>query len=172
MTSRSHQSPAPRGLLLVPVLITLAITLARLALELGGGPAWLASREGGGGFAVLGITWLPFVFGPWFALRVREADPSAGFWRVLRRSLWLLWLYGLAARVPVVLISFLALWGDWGTHYEVWPFEASDWTYAGMTVLAQLGFWASIWTPIAGALAAALVLGFARPAAARASMAD
>jgi hypothetical protein len=59
-----------RQLILVPSLITLAVTILRLAGERQGWPAILFSREAGGGGALVGITWLPLIFGPYFALRL------------------------------------------------------------------------------------------------------
>jgi hypothetical protein len=29
--------------------------------------------------------------------------------------------YGTAVRIPVVIIMFLAIWGQWGTHYDAIP---------------------------------------------------
>jgi hypothetical protein len=57
-------------LILVPALITLAITFLRLEGELHSwGSPWFSTSAGGGG-AVVGITWLPIIFGPYFALRL------------------------------------------------------------------------------------------------------
>lgn len=64
-------------LILVPALITLGITLLRLAGELQHWPApWFQ-----GGSAIVGISWLPFIFGPYFALKLArsgEGPSSAG----------------------------------------------------------------------------------------------
>ncbi len=57
-------------LILVPSLITLAITVLRLEGELHHwGSPWFNSSAGGGG-AIIGISWLPIVFGPYFALKL------------------------------------------------------------------------------------------------------
>ncbi len=63
-------------LVLIPGLITLAITLVRLAGELLEGPAVLFNASPGGGGAVVGIVWLVPVFGIVFALRL-EKDSEA-----------------------------------------------------------------------------------------------
>ena len=57
-------------LIVVPALITLAITFLRLEGELHSwGSPWFSSSAGGGG-AVVGISWLPIIFGPYFALKL------------------------------------------------------------------------------------------------------
>lgn len=68
-------------LILVPALITLAITLLRLAGELLHWSPTLFNPEAGGGGAVVGIVWLVPVFGIYFALKVAgagEAPPRLG----------------------------------------------------------------------------------------------
>ncbi len=57
-------------LILVPSLITLGITILRLEGELHHwGSPWFNSSAGGGG-AIIGISWLPIIFGPYFALKL------------------------------------------------------------------------------------------------------
>ncbi len=57
-------------LILWPALITLAITILRLEGELHHwGSPWFSNSPGGGG-AVVGISWLPIIFGPYFALKL------------------------------------------------------------------------------------------------------
>jgi len=57
-------------LILMPSLITLAVTILRLEGELHHwGSPWFNSSAGGGG-AIIGISWLPIVFGPYFALKL------------------------------------------------------------------------------------------------------
>jgi len=81
----SEQSPVRIGsLILAPSLITLAVTLLRLVGELQGwSPAFFGAEAGGGG-AVVGISWLPFLFGPWFAVKLARAGAWHG---ALGRSL-------------------------------------------------------------------------------------
>jgi hypothetical protein len=59
-------------LVLAPSLITLAVTILRLVGERQGWPTILFSREAGGGGALVGISWLPLIFGPYFALRLAK----------------------------------------------------------------------------------------------------
>jgi hypothetical protein len=64
-------------LILVPSLITFAVTLLRLAGELSNGSPALFSRAVGGGAAVVGIIWLVPVFGVYFARRLALAEGGA-----------------------------------------------------------------------------------------------
>ncbi len=61
------------GLITIPALITLGITILRLVGELQHWPKpWFSAAAGGGG-AIVGISWLPFIFGPYFALKLAGA---------------------------------------------------------------------------------------------------
>jgi hypothetical protein len=148
-----------------PSLITLAITILRLEGELHNwGSPWF-NRSAGGGAALIGISWLPIILGPYFALRlaragaapvsygksfgwtivalvvlilggvlvgVTERHPNlltaAGFlmmlaaafiprmgWRPLCSTLL---AYAFAARIPVLIVMYMAMSGNWGTHYD------------------------------------------------------
>jgi hypothetical protein len=158
-------SPPLRRLILVPALVTLAVTLLRLTGELLHWSPGLFARTAGGGAAAVGIVWLIPVFGAWFALqlekqgaapaRLRRAFARAGlaflcatagfvvaillFPRspvtqlalftvvtitaiVIARPGWpelwrVLLAYGIAARVPVLVIMFLSIFLGWDTHY-------------------------------------------------------
>jgi hypothetical protein len=57
-------------LILVPAIITLAITVLRLVGELQHWSPKLFNSEPGGGGALVGISWLPFIFGPYFAIKL------------------------------------------------------------------------------------------------------
>ena len=75
--------------------------------------------------------------------------------------------YGVAARVPVVLITYLALAMNWGTHFERFgpggePDGALTLNNAGMTLLAQLGFWIFAWTLVIGMLTGSITLWIRR----------
>ena len=60
-------------LILVPAVITLAVTLLRLVGELQGWSPMLFNREAGGGGALVGIAWLVPVFGAWFGWTLTRA---------------------------------------------------------------------------------------------------
>lgn len=65
-------------LILVPAIITLGITILRLVGELQGWTPILFGRAAGGGGAILGISWLPLILGPYFAVKLanEERGPS------------------------------------------------------------------------------------------------
>jgi len=68
-------------LILFPAVITLGVTLLRLLGELQHWPKpWFVTSAGGGG-AIVGIAWLPLIFGPYFALKLAgsgEGPASTG----------------------------------------------------------------------------------------------
>jgi len=194
------------SLITIPALITLAITLLRLVGEMQHWPAPWFSTAAGGGLAIVGISWLPIIFGPYFALKLASAGegPSSigkaiglallglvvlvlgiflagmtmarhpnltvlGFlvtlvaafipgigWRSLGNALL---AYAFAARIPVVIVMYLAMAGNggqgWGTHYDApppnvtFPSLAARFFYTG--VAPQLGFWVG-WTVIVGSI--------------------
>jgi hypothetical protein len=191
-------------LILVPSLITLAVTMLRLEGEREGWPAFLFSREAGGGGALVGITWLPLIFGPYFGVKLYKAGwapakagrafgfaalglvlfviaanvgfggeffnspgrMAAGYalmvvatgatalgWPTLGKTLL---AYGYAARIPVAVIMYFALAGQWGTHYDALPAGYNGPTalwgkYLLLGLLPQLVFWVA-YTVIFGAL--------------------
>ncbi|HUG53597.1 MAG TPA: hypothetical protein VMR21_08345 [Vicinamibacteria bacterium] len=200
-----------RELVLVPAIITLAVTLLRLTGELQGWSPALFSRQGGGGWALIGIVWLVFVFGIYFAIRLARAGqgpPSVGWavgysllglilapasaavataagapqlriiglvsivflagawvacrgWRELGNTLF---VYALAARVPVVLVMLAAILGSWGTHYDAVPpgFPAmgpvATWALIGL--FPQLTLWVGFTVTVGmffGSVAVAIV---------------
>ena len=154
---KPHSSPSVCSLVFMPALVTLAVTMTRLTLELVGAPAWLSSDKVGGPLAVIGIAWLPLIMGPWFDRRLRAAAAAGA--PVKASLLKTLLVYGFWARLPVFLLTIPAVIFDWGTHYEKLPGEladASSGVKIGMAALAQFGFWACVWTVGAGLLAAKL----------------
>jgi hypothetical protein len=88
-------------LILVPAVITLAVTLLRLVGELQGWSPALFNREAGGGGALVGIVWLIPVFGAWFGWKLTRAGSGP---RSLGRAFGLT----LAALAVVPLTLFLA----------------------------------------------------------------
>ncbi len=212
-----------KNLILVPSVITLAITLLRLTGELMHWSPALFSAAAGGGGALVGIAWLVPVFGILFGVKLASAGqapaargPAIGYailglallpapafaaiklglvqpqgfdafglfivlsvigavvahraWPSLGRTLL---AYGLAARVPVILVMLAAMLGNWGTHYDVPPPNFPEmgvmakWFLIG--VVPQLTIW--IWFTMAvgavfGTIAAAVKGGTPRPATA------
>jgi hypothetical protein len=69
----TEHRPTIKELILVPSLITLAITVLRLVGELQNWSPSLFSRAAGGGGSLIGISWLVFVFGAWFGWRLTKA---------------------------------------------------------------------------------------------------
>lgn len=157
-----------KNLIIVPALITLAVTLLRLIGELLNWSNFLFNKEAGGGGALIGIAWLVPIFGIYFARQLTKSNDQPGsVGRVLgfaalalvvfaalfalalqlpngslgqmfvviagavgslmlARRAWpslfsTLFAYGLAARIPVIMIMFMAIMGNWGTHYDAPP---------------------------------------------------
>jgi hypothetical protein len=199
------------NLITIPALITLVITVLRLVGEVENWPKPWFNAAAGGGFAIVGISWLPIIFGPYFALKLAGAGdgPSSigkaiGFallglvvfvlggvisqvtfahhpfltlvallvmliaafipgigWRSLGNSLV---AYAFAARVPVLIVMFLAMRGGWGTHYDaVAPMFATA-SFARKfiyeAILPQMTLWIG-WTAIVGSILGVIVAAIA-----------
>ena len=181
-----------RQFILVPALITLGVTLLRLVGELNNWSPVLFSREAGGGGAIVGISWLPIIFGVYFALKLvkmghgpKSGWKAAGFsllailaivavfagasavsssffvpmaagavgsllalfvlskgWAELFKTLV---AYAFAARIPVLIVMLIAMFAEWGTHYEAGPPNMPamapfvKWIVIG--VIPQMTFW-------------------------------
>jgi hypothetical protein len=182
-------------MIFIPSVITLAITLLRLIGELQHWPRALFNPDPGGPGALVGISWLPLVFGIYFAMKLIEvgAGPTSPLrallfviagaavgilgsmllgkilpafygeligvcvmfpvaaviascgWPALGKTLF---AYALAARIPVAILMYLAMRGNWGTHYDRIPPEAPDilqtqfWPkYLWLALLPQLTVW-------------------------------
>jgi hypothetical protein len=170
------QTAPPRllSLVLVPALITLLVTVLRLVGELNGwGTTLVGTKRGGGEGGLIAITWLMFLFGFWFGIRLQrggagvasrgralllslaaigvlmgcmaglaaagltefpnEEKPvvphgapylfaalvlatAVSFFAWRRVALTLL-VYSVLARIPVVVITWLAVQRNWDTHY-------------------------------------------------------
>ena len=81
MADGSNGPGSVKDMILVPGVITLAVTILRLAGELNGWSPLLFNSEAGGGGAIVGITWLVPIFGVHFALKLARsgrAPESAG----------------------------------------------------------------------------------------------
>ena len=154
-------APCIRSTVIGASLITLAVTLLRLVLELGRAPGWLASAEGGGGRALIGIAWLPFVFGPLFALRLRpQVESAKALFKPLAKALL---QYGLGARLPVALVTIPAVLLGWNVHYALFPpFLETAATKIAFCFAIQLLGWGCIWTVITGLLAGYVAIALRR----------
>jgi len=165
MAIDSNRKLSIAGLIAVPAVITLLITILRLYGELQGWPARFFSTAAGGGGALVGISWLPIIFGPYFALKVAGSGDgpasngkaiglafaglvvmvvggfilAKGFtvspllallgmvvmlvgglvarvgWPSLGNTLF---AYAFAARIPVLIVMFIAMRAGWSTHYS------------------------------------------------------
>ena len=218
-----------RRMVFWPAVVTLAITLLRLAGELMGWSPGLFSRAAGGGGAAVGISWLPPIFGILFAVQLVRAGhgPRSGGGAVARALLgvvatvaiiaagfalkilgdgqfslggllmftgalavgaavaWSGWpdlgrtllVYAFAARIPVAIVMFLAMAGNWGTHYDAVPPGLREmgvfqkWLLLGL--LPQMTTWiavtvllGAVFGSIAGWIASRRVAPAARPAVA------
>lgn len=191
-------------LILVPAVIALAVTLLRLFGELQHWSPKLFNPEAGGGGALIGISWLPLVFGIYFAVKlIRNGDGPSNPWRALLHVLagaavgivggiawgkinpsfysrllaacvmmsvaaviaypgWpalgkTLFAYALASRIPVAILMFFAMRGNWGTHYDVVPegapaeLQQFGPKFLWLALLPQLTVWIGM-TILAGAL--------------------
>src|SRR5215831_17231626 len=107
-----------RRLIAIPAVITLLITILRLVGELQHWPTPWVSPVAGGGGAIIGISWLPIIFGPYFAWKLAAAgDAPASVGKAIGVSagaLVVLILGGAAFFIgftkhmtPVVLLGFL-----------------------------------------------------------------
>jgi len=200
-------------MILVPALITLAVTLLRLTGELLHWSPALFNRQPGGPGALVGIVWLIPVFGIYFALRLTragEGPPGVGRtigWAALAFALntaalivsvklfpaspvtqlaiftvgsWIaiavawrgwpaLWrvllAYGFAARIPVLVVMFLAIFLQWDTHYAkprpdfppMGPWGLFFWT----ALLPQMSIWIYL-TIVGGMIFGALAVAVRR----------
>jgi hypothetical protein len=139
-----------------------ALGWALLGLLLLPGPGFLASRLGMPQESITAR--LVFV-----VLSLAGTAVAFRGWPALGRTLT---AYGLAARIPVVVVMLLAILGSWGTHYDAVPpglpemGPLAKWLLIG--VLPQLTIW--IWFTVAigmlfGAAAVAITGRGRRPAA-------
>jgi hypothetical protein len=204
-------------LVLVPTLISLAVTLWRLSGELLQWSTRYFDPSPGGGGSLIGITWLAPLFGIYFALNLAGAGRGPrgklrpigfallgvavagpfffGAERFLPLEtmsftgiLLILWsamavaaalqfpgwpelfkvllVYAYAARIPVAVIMFLAMRGNWGTHYDVAPEGFPEMAflprYLWLGFFPQLVFWVGftiVVGSLSGGIAAALAGG-------------
>jgi hypothetical protein len=199
-------------LIFMPAIVTLGITFLRLGGELAHwSPRFFNTAPGGGG-ALVGISWLPFLFGPYFAVKLaKDGQGAESIWKAfglsalgiviafgggflgfapqinfpMRQILGMLLIilgpsllmvgwpalfktliaYAYAARIPVVLIMFFAIRGQWGTHYDAVPPryagpESLLAKYFFIGVVPQMLLWIAF-TILVGAFVGCLVTAFA-----------
>ncbi|MFB3924012.1 MAG: hypothetical protein ACE145_20000 [Terriglobia bacterium] len=194
-------------LILIPSLITLGVTILRVVGERNNWSPVFFGKAAGGGGAIVGIAWLPFIFGVYFALKLvgAGAGPSSlgktfAMWGVglvlmvaggflgfkafqadsaimgigslvlmvgaIASQFWgwpslakVLLAYAYAARIPVLIVMFLAFQGHWGTHYDALPpnfvskgFATDFWNLA---VAPQMFIWPTF-TVLVGTLCAGI----------------
>jgi hypothetical protein len=126
-----------------------------------------------GAFLLLvGTGWLlgrlPFGGGPWMiAMVVGSALSIALAYRAWPQLSATLLAYGVAARVPVLVVMLLAMLGNWETHYDAARPDLpamgvfQKWFVIGL--VPQLSVWIAM-TFVLGLLGGALALAVARPA--------
>lgn len=197
-------------LVAAPLVITLLITLLRLEGELHQWSSVLFNRNAGGMGAIVGIAWLPFIFGPYFAAKLAAASErpatngrvllfgavglivtvGAGLvgsqtpegvlsgpavlglllmvaaivvqfmaWGPLGKALL---AYAFGARIPVAIVMFYAMRGNWGTHYDALPGNYAGPTdflgkYVSMALIPQFIGWIA-YTMVIGTLAAGVYM--------------
>jgi len=196
-------------LILVPSLITLAVTILRIYAELHHwGKPWVSNSAGGGGPTIIAIVWLALIFGIYFALKLAAtgAGPAsvgktigftllgvvafvAGSFAAFGGSIspvrvilglllmaaggllvlpvWpelfkVLLAYAYAARIPVAIVMYFAMRGNWGTHYDAlppgYPANVPFWTkYIQIGILPQFILWVAF-TILAGTLFGAIAV--------------
>jgi len=195
------------SLILVPAIITLAVTILRAVGELQQWSETFFSRSAGGGGAIVGIVWLAFIFAIYFAVKLTsrgEVFQSTGkaiginilalvllvggsylmvgggdfkfspmmaagllvlvISLIVMRFAWpaywnVMLAYALAARIPVIVVYFLAIRGNWGTHYDALPQGTTDATFGGwmpkfmiLGLVPQLLFWIPVTVVVCGLL--------------------
>jgi len=125
---KKHVGAASMPLIVIPAVITFAVTLLRLVGELLNWSPALFSRVGGG-FSLVGITWLIPVFGVYFALKLngRGEGPASGW----KASGWALigLLVMIAAvavtmklpRVAILIATSISFWLAIAIAFRGWP---------------------------------------------------
>ncbi len=96
---KSDASVNVRSLIWMPALVTFGITLLRLVGELAHWSPLFFNRGAGGGAAIVGISWLPFVFGPYFAIKLARLGQGGAVWKTV----------GLAVLGMVIMVAGMFL---------------------------------------------------------------
>ena len=211
MTETSTRISSTWELIRIPALITLVVTVLRLAGELLHWSHFWFNAQPGGGAALIGIVWLVPIFAIYFALKLKSMGETPKIGRTIGfvviglavimggmflanaifhgrlrfivvanliaavggliqlygwpRLSRILLAYGFAVRIPVVIVMFFAIKGNWGTHYDGPPpgFPEMGWfpKFLIIGVLPQLLLWVAF-TMIIGALAGAIAVAITR----------
>ncbi len=136
----SDEAVRTRQLILIPAVVTLAITLLRLAGELLGGPALLFNKEAGGGGALVGIAWLVPVFGAWFGWKLARVGSAPRLLRALGLTLVAVALVPLTGllieRAGIPQQSLTTLWIFVAVSIVGIVVAVSAWPALGRTLLA------------------------------------
>ena len=102
-------------LIAIPAVITLGVTILRLVGEFAHWSPLFFSSAPGGGLAIVGISWLPIIFGPYFALKLVDAGsgpPSTAKAIILTLlGLMVFFLGGLDAATTAAHPSYLTMAG-------------------------------------------------------------
>ena len=213
MTTAPDERLSVKSLILMPALITLAITILRLVGELQGWSPRFFSRAAGGAGAIVGIVWLVPIFGAWFGLKLADGGEQpprtmrALGWAAMAfmfcslagggsialfpknvllqlsiftvaswiavaiaylswPALWrVLLAYGVAARIPVLIVMFLSIFRGWDTHYAKPRPDFPPMGHGGLFFWTALLPQASIWiyvTVVGGLIFGALAAGYRR----------
>jgi hypothetical protein len=143
------------SLIWIPVVISLGMTLLRLTGELlHWSEMWFSTATGGVVPVVLLYVWAVMAVG---------AAVQFLAWPELARVMS---AYGLAARIPVVVVMLLAMLGNWGTHYDYvgmpGPFQMPFWPgFFWLAFFPQLVFWVS-YTIVLGVLSGSIAFASVR----------
>lgn len=126
----SSTKTAINRLIMYPALITLGVTILRLVGELLHWSGVLFSRAEGGGAAIIGISWLPIIFGPYFAVKLfdRNLRPASNTKTILfaLAGFVVVLCGGVVAFAPVVhfsgrvLVGLLLMVGAAALQYLPW----------------------------------------------------
>src|SRR5881397_2092407 len=119
-------------LVLIPALITLAVTLLRLVGELNNWNASLFNRTAGGGGALIGISWLALVFAVYFAVRLQNeglrperAGAAIGYalfaLAVLIAGLFVFFFGAHKAMKPMTWVGLAIMAASLGVMRRAWP---------------------------------------------------
>ena len=124
-------------LILIPSLITLAVTILRVVGELEHWPEGFFGRAGGGGTAIVGIVWLVPIFGIYFALKLTAANGAP-------RSFARAFMFVIPAAVLMQSRPFLAQhFLPHGISLKGWLMFL--WSLAVLAALLALPAWPRLW---------------------------